>query len=444
MDLTINISTVSRLYWVHQKTLQKQILNLTSSFAKEKQKEEQEKQKLDKKIKLNKDYINDRIKLDLETIQNLKNNLNIKDHIKLKKIKILELKLEENIKNDYYNKSKYYNISELWFIKPENIWSKLCIDELSINWEVYTILSNPENSINNTNKKWIKNNTKYDKNKNLNTNKNNTIIAFIKWIKSKEIIKKIWDKIDYKTRVEMVKEVASDLSPTMKKIIRELFPSASLVLDRFHVMKILLDDLQSIRIRLKTKFKDLENQRKDECKISWVKFHDTVFNMSNIDSQFYDESILRFITALRRQLYKRRSDWNDNQKARFKFIENISPDYIYYDDLIQLKQWYEIIEQVYSIYDKFWDTWITPKEAKEEFRNLINWKISKYWKNITEIRNMWNTLNNNLYWICNYFISWHSNWFAEWLHSRIRRNLSNARWFKNKDYMVYKIEKKFS
>jgi len=53
----------------------------------------------------------------------------------------------------------------------------------------------------------------------------------------------------------------------MQKIIKELFTSASLVLDRFHVMKILLDDLQSIRIRLKTKFKDLENQRRDECKM---------------------------------------------------------------------------------------------------------------------------------------------------------------------------------
>jgi len=55
-----------------------------------------------------------------------------------------------------------------------------------------------------------------------------------------------------------------------------------------------------------------------------------------------------------------------------------------------------------------------------------------------------NTLKNNLHWICNYFISWYSNWFAEWLHSRIRRDLSNARWYKNKDYMVYKIERKFS
>jgi len=115
-----------------------------------------------------------------------------------------------------------------------------------------------------------------------------------------------------------------------------------------------------------------------------------------------------------------------------------------YDDLIQIKQWYEIIEQVYSIYDKFWDTWIIPKEAKEEFKTLINWKFSRHWENITEIRNMWNTINNNLYWICNYFILWYSNWFAEWLHSRIRRDLSNTRWYKNKDYMVYKIEKEFS
>jgi len=239
----------------------------------------------------------------------------------------------------------------------------------------------------------------------------------------------------------------------MQKIINELFPNASLVLDRFHVMKILLDDLQSIRIRLKTKFKDLENQRRDkvncearestlgyECKINWVKFYDTIFKLDG----FSDETILRFITTIRWQLYKRKSDWNDNQKARFKFIENLNPDHEYYNDLIQLKQWYEIINKVYNIYDEFWINWISPAVAKQKFKDLLNWKIDKYWENITEIRNMWNTLKNNLHWISNYFISWHSNWFAEWLHSRIRRDLSNARWFKNKDYMVYKIERKFS
>ena len=230
----------------------------------------------------------------------------------------------------------------------------------------------------------------------------------------------------------------------MKKIINELFPSASLVLDRFHVMKILLNDLQSIRIRLKTKFKDLENQRRDECKINWIKFHDTIFKLSDINSQFSDESILRFITTMKWQLYKRKSDWNNNQKTRFKFIETLSSDHKYYDDLIQLKQWYEVINQIYDIYDEFWINKISPENARDKFKNLINWKISIYWENITEIRNMWNTIKNNLIWISNYFISWHSNWFAEWLHSKIRRDLSNARWYKNKDYMIYKIEKKFS
>ena len=384
---------------------------------------------MDQVIKLNPDYIKDRIKLDLETIQQVKNDSDIEDYVKVEKIRILELKLENNIQNNYYYKSKYHDISELWFVKPENIWPKLCIDEISINWEVYTILSNPENA----------------KNKD-----NNVIVAFLKWIKSKEIIKKIKDKIPYKTRVEIVKEVASDLSPTMQKIIKELFPSASLVLDRFHVMKILLDDLQSIRIRLKTKFKDLENQKKDDCKINWVKFYDTIFNIKNdnkniLENIDFDESILRFITVLRRQLYKRKSDWNDNQKARFKFIEDLNPNHEYYNDLIQLKQWYDVIEQVYNIYDKNTDfNKYTPKIAKQRFEHLINWRVSRYWENIIEIRNMWNTLNNNLHGISNYFISWHSNWFAEWLHSRIRRDLSNARWFKNKDYMVYKIERKFS
>jgi len=130
-------------------------------------------------------------------------------------------------------------------------------------------------------------------------------------------------------------------------------------------------------------------------------------------------------------------------KKRFKIIDNLKPDWKYkkyYEDLIQLKYSYWIIGKIYEIYDNKNNT---VESWKQEFKKLINWTINRLSDTIIEIRNMWNTLNNHLWWISNYFKFSHTNSIAEWLNSRIRRVLSNSRWFKNFDYMIYRILRLF-
>jgi transposase len=57
---------------------------------------------------------------------------------------------------------------------------------------------------------------------------------------------------------EKVLEIVTDMSPSMESIVRIAFPNAILTTDRFHVMKMLLDDLNAIRIRAKTALKKKE------------------------------------------------------------------------------------------------------------------------------------------------------------------------------------------
>ncbi len=52
-----------------------------------------------------------------------------------------------------------------------------------------------------------------------------------------------------------VKEVVTDMSPSMECIVKNVFKNAVLTTDRFHVMKNILDDLLAIKSRLKTKIK---------------------------------------------------------------------------------------------------------------------------------------------------------------------------------------------
>ena len=52
-------------------------------------------------------------------------------------------------------------------------------------------------------------------------------------------------------------------------------------------------------------------------------------------------------------------------------------------------------------------------------------------------------IQNHLVRIMHYFDNKFTNAFAEWLNSRIQRFVSNLRWFKNQNYMLYRIITKF-
>ena len=350
-------------------TLSKQIFNLTTDFAKENIKEKQDRDR----------FYND------------------SDYKQLLEKKA---KLFSKTVGDLLYESKYKDLHINWFIIAENLWPKVCIDEVNLCWDVYTIISNPES--------W-------------------KIIAFIPWIKASVVTGKVSEAIDLKTRIAIVKEVSIDMSNAMNWIWSHLFPWTIRTYDRFHVTKNVLDDNQAIRIRTKTKIKDEENNKEDQFKLDWMKYYPAKFPNW--------ETRVDFITRLRYQLYKRRKDWNECQKLRYAVIENSTNE-----DLLQIKIWYEIVERFYEIYD---DKKKTPEEAKKKFKELINTKIANN-SSIIEIKNIWKMLERHLQWIVNYFHSGHNNWFAEWLHSRIKRILSNSKWFRNKDYMVYRIMKNFA
>ena len=81
----------------------------------------------------------------------------------------------------------------------------------------------------------------------------------IKGTKS-EIIVKILQKLHLESR-NKVKEITLDMARNMESAVKEAFPNASLVTDRFHVVKLAIDALQHIRVKLRWKELDKENRK---------------------------------------------------------------------------------------------------------------------------------------------------------------------------------------
>jgi transposase len=133
-------------------------------------------------------------------------------------------------------------------IYPSNISESIAIDEVTLSkGELYTYI------------------TAKDKKQ-----RNGTLIGSIQGTKAEDIIR-FGMQIPHLDRIK-VKEVSLDMAPNMKLAVETLFPNAKLVTDRFHVVKLVLEALQHIRINYRWEAIEDENKQIAKCKKDKVKF----------------------------------------------------------------------------------------------------------------------------------------------------------------------------
>jgi transposase len=84
------------------------------------------------------------------------------------------------------------------------------------------------------------------------------LVASIKGTKSQDIIAVI-SKIPLEKR-KLVNEITLDMANNMQLASRMVFPEASLVTDPFHVVKLVMEALQHLRLKYRWKEIEKENQ----------------------------------------------------------------------------------------------------------------------------------------------------------------------------------------
>jgi transposase len=219
----------------------------------------------------------------------------------------------------------------------------------------------------------------------------NKIVALIPGTQSQSVSEAIAKEIPYSERLS-VREVTLDMSRSMDSIASQLFPQAKRTLDRFHVTKNVLEDIQALRIRIKTDIKAEELSREDECRRERKPYHPKRLENS--------ETRLDLVSRLHYQLFKRRQDWNVYQVRRWEVLMK-------HEQFFELRSAYKLLEVFYEIYDQ--------KITREEARPLWNiWfqRISQY-ETIQELQNTGRMVKNHLEGILNYFDERSTNAFAE-------------------------------
>ncbi len=143
--------------------------------------------------------------------------------------------------------------SEDYLIYPENIGEHLSIDEVSLSkGELYTFVTNKNGR-----------------------GKKKTLVASIKGTKSQDIIG-VLNKIPLDKR-KLVKEITLDMANNMQLASRMCFLECYLVTDRFHVVKLIMEALQYLRIKYRWEEIEKENQAIKIAKEQGLKYIPKMF-----------------------------------------------------------------------------------------------------------------------------------------------------------------------
>lgn len=280
-------------------------------------------------------------------------------------------------------------------IYPENSGENLSIDEVSLSkGEIYTFVTNKKGK-----------------------GKKKTLVAVIKGTKSQDIID-VLERIPLEKR-QLVKEITLDMANNMQLASRVSFPKSYLVTDRFHVVKLVLDALQHLRVKYRWEEIEKENQALKTAKEQNIKYE--AFTFSNGDSAKQLLARSRYILA------KNPNKWTTSQEERAKLLFTHYP---------LLHQAYKHTMEFRNIYEEM------SKEIARE--KMTNWIEKTKLLNMTVFNTVANSLNYHLETILNFFQTRNTNANAESFNSKIKLFRANQRGVVDVKFFLFRMEKLFA
>ena len=286
--------------------------------------------------------------------------------------------------------------AEEYLIYPENITENLSIDEVSLSkGELYTFVTN--------------------KNKGVKNKK--CIVAIINGTEAK-VIQQVLEKIESKKRLT-VKEVSMDMARNMGLAIKNSFQNCNMVIDRFHVVRLVMDAMQHIRVNLRWAAIKDENAAIKQAKDNKQKYISPV--LSNGDT------LRELLARSRYLLYKSESDWTANQAKRASILFEKYP---------LLKIAYKLTLEFRAIYKN-----ISKSKALVQFNE---WKDKVVASNIEEFNTAVNSLEYHLDNILNFFDNRNTNANAESFNSKIKGFRANLRGVTDVNFFLFRLQKLFA
>ena len=268
-------------------------------------------------------------------------------------------------------------------LKPENMGTKMAIDDKQIGKDVFTILTNQESQ---------------------------KIALMVESIKSEELLASMQLLGSHNDKVQ---SISCDMAPTYLKLCKKVWPKAALVIDKFHVIKYVYDAVQEVRMEEKKYV--LEQMPKGKQK---QKSHELF-------------SDLELLARSRNLLNKQKISWGDTQK---QIMESV------FERFPKLRQAYDLGQEFRAWYDK--SNCGLPEIAIE--KGLFNWYDKVDISKIKSFESVVKMIEKHEKEIIAYFKTKITSAKAERLNGKIERFLSNNYGAKNKNFFLYRVKGYFA
>lgn len=277
----------------------------------------------------------------------------------------------------------------------ENIGEYLSLDEVSLSkGELYTFLTNKEGK-----------------------GRKGSLVCCTGSTLSKDIIATI--KRIPQTSRDQVKEVTIDMARNMESAVKECFPNAQIVTDRFHVVKLVLDALQHIRISHRWEAIEAENTAIAKAKAEGNKYTTKLFSNGDSPKQLLARS--RYILA------KKRIKWTANQQQR--------ADILFAE--------YPILEKAYNHCLQFRNMYEAADKA-EGIKRLEKWQEVNERLNLKKFNIAATSIEYNRENILNFFDNRNTNANAESFNSKIKLFRANLRGVADTTFFLFRLAKLFA
>ena len=259
-------------------------------------------------------------------------------------------------------------------------------------------------------------------------NKDTKKIFLMIMTRKSKIICEILSKLPLRIRLR-VKTITKDLANNYEWVSRTMFPHATRIADKFHVLCLAFEALQDLRVRLRqlvlTQERQLKQRRQKIAKVASIKLKSKLIEKIYKNGETKKEILARG----RYLLLKRKKEWTENQQERAEILFDLFP---------QIEKGYNNI----SLFREFYATKIGQRHKAVSLLN--NWYTETEQLKIEEFSNLISSIKSHEHEILNYFDEGRTNAALESLNSKIQRFIISTFGFQDRDLFHFRIKKHFS
>jgi transposase len=283
--------------------------------------------------------------------------------------------------------------AQQWILFPKNLGPRLSLDETALsNGELYTVLTNKDGK-----------------------GRKGTLVAMIEGTQAEKITDIICQIPEEQRKI--VREVTLDMAGSMNKIVRNCFPSATKVIDRFHVQKLAYDALQEMRISHRWDAINEETNAIENAKADHKIYIPEVLTNGDTKKQLLARS--RYL------LFKSGEKWTQKQKERAALLFDLYPD---------IKKAYSLTHSLRMIF------------THNHIKGVAYTKMAKWFNDVTDAEfKSFNTISATFYShypeILNYFDNRSTNASAESFNAKIKAFRATQRGVRDIPFFLFRVAK---